>query len=221
MKYLYICCTFLSIILFTGCAAHQSYDTSQFRDRDINTDKIALDKDGLSLDQIKMISSTKPPKTFPVDIAIIVIIDGYLNSEIEHIFTYEIVSELKNYNKIKRITIIPKFLLPNQLGFNTIQELGVRSLSEYTLVLHINSSDIFNWTRILDSQYEAHSNIDYILVDSYTSAMLTSDKLFSKQIYNTNILEINERRKAQKQLFSEQGKLLANKVEALFSRARN
>lgn len=220
MKYLNICCTLMIITLFTGCAAHQSYDTSQFRDRDINTDKIALDKDGLSLDQIKMISSTKPPDTFPIDVAIIIIIDGYINSEIEHIFTYEIISELKNYNKIKRITIIPKFLLPGQLGFNSIQELGVRSLSEYTLVLHINSSDIFNWTRILDSQYEAHSSIDYILVDNFTSAMLTSDKLFSKQIYNTNILEINEKREAQKQLFSEQGKLLANNIEALFSQVR-
>ena len=208
-------------MLFTGCATHQSYDTSQFRDREISTEKIALDKDGLSLEQIKMISSTKPPNRFPVDIAIIVVTEGYLNSEIENTFTFEIVNELKSFKKIDRITIIPKFLLPNQVNFNTIQELGVRSLSEYTLVLHLNASDLFNWTQIIKSQFEAHSDVNYILVDSFTSAMLTSDKLFSKQVYNTNLFEINEKRKAQKQLFSEQGKLLSSKIKALFNRRIN
>ncbi len=211
----------LAISLFTGCVAHQPYNTSQFRNRNLNIDKITLNKDGLSSEQIKLISATKPPKKFPVDIAVILITDGYIESETKNTITYEIVNELKKYNKIKRITIIPDFLLPNKLGFNTIQELGVRSLSEYTLILHINSSDAFNWTKLINSQYEAHSDIDYILVDSYTSAMLTSDKLFSKQIYETSLFEINERRNAQKKLFIEQGKLLANKIKALFSSAIN
>lgn len=220
MNFIRIPYILLLISLFSGCAAHQSYNTSQFRDRSVNTEKIALNKDGLSLEQIKLISSTKPPKKFPVDIAVILVTDGYISSEVKNTITYNMVSELKKYNKIKRITIIPKFLLPNQLGFNTIQELGVRSLSEYTLVLHINSSDVFNWTKLINSQYEVHSDIDYILVDSYTSAMLTSDKLFSKQIYETNLFEIKERRKAQKQLFAEQGNLLANNIKSLFSSAQ-
>ena len=206
------------LILFSACATHRSYDTGQFREREIQYSQIALDKDGLSQKQIEVITSTKPPKSFPVDIAILILKNGYINPQIEDTFTYNVIHELNESKKIKRITLIPNFLVPKPISFNAIQELGVRSLSEYIIVFNIDSSELFRWTNILKDKYEITSSVNFIIVDSFTSAMLTSDKLFSTQEYYERLFELDEQRKAQKILFSEQSNLLAEKIEELFSK---
>ncbi|UCD86008.1 MAG: hypothetical protein JSU92_07390 [Deltaproteobacteria bacterium] len=207
----------LASILFYGCATHQLYDTAQFRHREVQYKEITLDKEGLTPEQIKAISSTKPPRLFPVDISIILIKDSYIDSEVENAFTYNIVKELSKSKKIKRITLIPDFLIPNPIGFNSIQELGVRSLSEYVLIFDLKGREIFNWTLIIETKFEIKSSINFILVDSYTTAILTSDKLYSTQEYKEKIFRLKERREAQEIIFSEQGKLLAEKIDELFS----
>ena len=100
----------LSVVILSlsyGCATHRAYDTSQFRERDIQYEKIALNKDGLTREQIKVISSTKPPKIFPVDISLIFLKNGYIDSTVEDIFARTIIKELSKSRQIKRVTVMP------------------------------------------------------------------------------------------------------------------
>jgi len=207
---------YIMAILMTGCASHRMYDTAQFRDREIQHKQVALHEGGLTAEQIKVISSTQPPDTFPVDVSVIIIKNGYIDTRLEEIFSYGLVQELKSSEKISRITLVPNFLIPDNLSFNTIQELGVRSLSEYVLVFYLDASEIFRWTAILSSKYEVSSSISFILVDSATSAMLTADRLYSTEQYKENLFEIGEQEKAQKAIFSEQSQLLGKKLDSLF-----
>ena len=73
------------------------------------------------------------------------------------------------------------------------------------------------WTTIVKDKYEISSSVNFIIVDSFTSAMLASDKLFSTQEYFENIFELDGKRKAQKVLFAEQSKLMANEIDVLFA----
>jgi len=212
-----IVCFLAVLTSLSACAVHRSYDTAQFREREVQYSKIALDKDGLSKEQIEIITSTKPPKSFPVDISVVILKNRYLDSGMEDVFTYNVVAELGKSEKIKRITLVPDFLIPNPLSFNAIQELGVRSLSEYVIVLNIDGSELFQWTNILKDKWEISSAVNYIIVDSFTSAMLTSNKLFRTEEYYKNLFELGERRKAQEILFSQQAKLLAANIEELFA----
>lgn len=218
MKMLNVTFILIITILFSACASHRSYETGQFRDREIEYSQIALDKDGLSQKQIEAITSTKPPESFPVDVAIIILKNGYIDPQIEDTFTYNVIRQLNKSEKIKRITLIPEFLVPTPINFNAIQELGVRSLSEYMIVFNVDSSELFKWTTIVKDKYEISSSVNFILVDSFTSAMLASDKLFSTQEYFENLFELDEKRKAQKVLFSEQSKLLADEIDILFTK---
>ena len=209
------------LFLSTGCATHRLYETSQFREKPIKYKEVTLNRDGLSKEQIEVISSTEPPNQFPVDISIMFIKSGYINQKVEDIFTYNLIKELKESSKIGRVILIPEFLVPQQIGFMTIQELGVRSLSEYVLVFYLGADEVFTWTTLYKSKYEINSTISFILVDSFTSAMLTSDKLFSAQEYEKSLLKPREQEEAQKQIFSEQAKLLGRKIDALFSDVSN
>ena len=217
MKMLNVTFILIITILLSACASHRSYETSQFREREIQYSQIALDKDGLSHEQIKVITSTKPPESYPFYIAIIILKNGYIDPQIEDTFTYNIVNELNKSKKIKRITIIPEYLVATPINFNAIQELGVRSLSEYIIVFNIDGSELFKWTTIIKGKYELTSSVDFIIVDSFTSAMLASDKLYSTQEYFENLFELDEKRKAQKVLFTEQSKLMANEIDVLFA----
>ena len=205
------------LILFFGCAAASMYDTAQFRERDVSFKTLALDEEGLTEEQIKAISSTKPPKEFPVDVAIMFVKEGYFSFDVEEVFASNLVEALKKSEKIDRITLIPDFLVPDRISFNTMQELGVRSLSEYIFVFYLNARDIFRSTKIIESQYQINSSVFFIVVDSYTSAMMTSDKLYSKETYVQRPFDRNERRWAQNRIFSLQGQLLGEKIDKLFS----
>ncbi len=205
----------LSFFLLVGCATHQSYDSASFRQRDIGNQDVALSKNGLSREQIDIISSTKPPVSYPIDVSIVVLSDRYISSRAQHIFTYELVQSLKRIDKIERVTLLPKFIIPQKVDFNALQELGVRSLSEYIIVFDLNSKEFFNWTKIFESEFEISSSISYIIVDSFTSAMMTADKLHSTQTYRESLFSSQGERKAQKIIFSEQARLLAQSIKEL------
>lgn len=209
---------FLGISLaIVGCASHHRYGTAEFRERGVDITKLALDEDGLTEKQIEVISSTKPPVEYPIDIAVIFLKNGYIGSKSEDIFAYEFTQRLKSSPKVDRITLIPDFLVPQRLSFNSMQELGIRSLSEYVVVFNLDSDELFKWTKIVESKFEINSSISYIIVDSYTSAMVTSDRLFSKQEYIGQLFKLEEREQAQKQLFQEQARILSENLDALFS----
>ncbi len=215
MKYLIVFIILLSIIIM-GCATHSSYDTAQFRNDEFVTGTITLQEGGLSKDQIDSITSTVPPTEFPIDVALIIMSDGYRRSDAEQIFISNVIENLKQSNIIDRIVPIPEFLLSGTISFTAIQELGIRTLCEYVIVFVLDSDKLFNWTMILKTEYEISSTIDFILVDSQTTAVLASDKLYSETIYGDNIFKSGEMEKAEEEIFGEQADVFSEKILNLF-----
>ncbi len=106
--------------------------------------------------------------------------------------------------------------MPEVISFNTIQEIGVRSLSEYVLVFYLDASEMFRWTALVRNRYEVNSSISFIIVDSGTTAILTADRIHSTQQCTEDLFELGEQEKAKKNIFSEQAHLLGKKLERLF-----
>lgn len=205
-------------MFLTSCTTHTAYETARFRHREYTTDRITLTEGGLTSAEIKSISATKPPSDFPVDLALIVIKDRFVKNETEQLFVSNVIKELKKSEKIDRITPIPRFLLPYQLNFAVIQELGIRTLSEYVIVMVIDGESFFKWTKIAESKFQITSTVDFILVDARTTAILASDRLFSTVYYQENLFKVGEKEKALKEVFGEQGELLGQKLAELFDR---
>lgn len=203
--------------LLVGCGGY-SLETAQMRDRDFNVSKITLTLNGLTQAEINSISQTKYPTEFPIDFSIVLMKDYYVDNSMEQIFLKNIVDSLKSTDKIDRIVPIPRFLVPNEISFPRIQELGIRSLSEYVAVFKIDTETFFKIENILDSKVEITSTIDFILVDSRTTAIVASDKLHSNIIYDAQIFKNTNKRKAQEEIFAEQGRSFSKIISGIFKK---
>lgn len=207
----------VATIFNIGCGTHQIYETSKFNNEGLVVSKVALSKGGLTNQQIKTIAATKPPSKFPLNLAVIFVVDSQVSNEVMNEISYEVISSLKKIDKIGRLTVIPNYIVPENLNFSAIQELGIRSLSEYVLVINLSGRNVFQWTAIVESKFELQSDIEYLFVDSFTTAMLTSDRLISKQVYTSNMFSVGEEKKARSQLFAEQGNLLEKNIDRLLN----
>jgi uncharacterized protein YceK len=207
----------VALVLVSGCATHSRYDSARLREREYTVDKIALTQGGLSESQIRQISSTVLPTTFPIDLSTILVNLDYIESETEQQLMSNVIREMQTSDKIDRVVPIPEFLLPDKINFAVIQELGIRTLTEYVVVFIIESETVFKWTKIIDTEYETSSEVDFFLVDPKTTAILASDKLYSTIRYKTKIFEREEKEKAMKELFTEQGKILGEILSDLFT----
>ena len=94
--------------------------------------------------------------------------------------------------------------------------MGIRTLTEYVLIFVIDTDSLFKWTKIVKTQYEITSFVDFVLVDPQTTAIMASDKMFSKITYEQNVFKIDEKNKAQEEIFTEQGKIVGAKLATLF-----
>ena len=204
------------VVLSAGCAKHRLYGGAELRNRTIEYKRVALQADGLTAEEIAIISSTQPPEAYPVDIAIIILKNGYIDRKLEDMFAYDLIQTLNESERIGRVTLIPDFLVPDNVTYGTIQELGVRSLSEYVLVFNLDAWEFLRWTVIATSKFEVNSSISFILVDSGTTALMTADQLHSTQVYHENLFKLGEQEKTQKTIFSEQAKLLGKQMDELF-----
>ncbi len=214
----------LALSFFMACASHQEYNTASFKYKSYrpSMQNIALNPNGLTPQQIKVIASTKAPHDFPLDISVIFLTDGYINSDLKDVLQFGIISQLKTNPKISRITIIPDFIIPNSISFSSIQELGIRSLSQLVIVFNMNSSDIFKEYVFMEGRkIKVTSRIDYMIVDSYTSAILTTERLYSEKIYNDEAFKAGEREKAVREIFREQAIILGHSINTLFENADN
>ncbi|MFZ1289693.1 MAG: hypothetical protein WAR79_06370 [Melioribacteraceae bacterium] len=219
MKYLKLSITlFIISFLLSNCASHSYLETAQFRDRDFNVDKISLTENGLSISEINSISSTKLPANFPVDVSIILMKDYYVDNTLEQIFLKNLVDSLKQSKKIERIVPVPRLLIPQTISFSKIQELGIRSLSEYVVVFDLDSETLFKIEELINSKIEITSTIDFILVDSKTTAIIASDRLNSSIVYDPQIFKNTNQKKAQEEIFSEQGKIFAQIIKNIFNK---
>jgi len=207
----------LVVVVFAGCATHRPYEISAFREEPVEFAAVTLHEGGLSAEQIDVIKATRPPHQFPVDVAVILIRRGRISTRAEEMFSHDLIQTLDASDRIGRVTLVPSFLVPETISFPSIQELGVRSLSEYVLVFYLDAAKFMESTCIESNRYELSSSISYILVDSGTSAMLTADRLHSLQEYTDHLFKSGEEKKALETLFSEQARLLGGQLDALFA----
>lgn len=205
------------VFVFFGCATESSYDTFQMRTNEYNVTSITLQDGGLTKDQIDAIINTKLTEKFPVCVSLIVMKNGYIAPDREKILITALIKELQLNDRIARITPIPAFLLPQSINFARIQELGIRTLSEYVLILYLDAATLFKWTAIVETELEIESIIDFLIVDSQTTAIIAADKLYSSIIYRESIFKKEEKAKAEQEIFTEQGEILGEKIRQLFN----
>jgi hypothetical protein len=205
------------MITIASCATHSGYETFQAREKEYDVSSIALQEGGLTSEQIESIKCTELAADFPIDISLILIKNGYIESDREKILIGQLIGELQKYEKIARVIPVPAFLIPQKIDFAKIQELGIRTMSEYVLILYVNAETLFKWTVILETEYEIESIVDFLLVDSQTTAIIATDKLYSSVLYRANIFKPGEKEKAEGEIFSEQAEILGRKMRGLFN----
>ena len=205
------------VLLFAGCATSDRMGSAEFRERDYTVGKVTLSPQGLTPSQIRTITSTTLPASYPIDFSLIVVKDHYVSPELEYLFTSSIVDEIQKSEKIARVVPIPKLIFPRELTFTAIQELGIRTLTGYVAIFVLDTDSAFKYTKILESEYNITSAVDFLLVDPQTTASMASDKIFSEIIYKENIFKTGEKEKAQKEIFTEQGKEVGELLVELFN----
>jgi hypothetical protein len=84
------------------------------------------------------------------------------------------------------------------------------------VVFNINSETFFHIEELINSKIKITSAIDFILVDSKTTAIVAADKLYSSLLYDTQVFKNTNKRKAQEEIFSEQGKAFSKIIAGLF-----
>ena len=168
----------VAIGVLCGCAGHQSYDTAQLREREFRAEGVTIDVEGLSPAQISSISATRPPASLPVDIALMLVKESRIPIEMEELLLLNVIANVQGTPAVQRVTPIPRLLRPVSFTWAAIQELGIRTLSEYVVILSVDSERLMKWTKILDTKFEITSRIDFMVVDSRTTAVVGTDRLF-------------------------------------------
>jgi hypothetical protein len=207
----------LLLFIFAGCTPRtSSMGSASVRDRDYEINEIMLSPRGLTPEQIRVISSTKLPKSYPVDISILVVKDRGIDTETEYLFLESMMDGIGKSDKIGRIVPIPKLIFPSQLNFTSIQELGIRTLTEYVAIFVLQSESTFRSTKLVESKYKYTSMADFMLVDPQTTAIMASDRIYSENIYEKNLFKTGEEEKAKKELFVSQGRAVGELLANLF-----
>lgn len=201
--------------LFLGCAT-QSYNTARFRDSDYTASNIAVSEGSLSQSQINAIMATDFPPAEDVSVSYFYtnIDDYYRNDDFDP--SFEVIESLKQVYRVSRIVPIPDALMGATLDIDTIQQIGIRTLSEYSLVLIGDSSKSFFSYKTPAGSYIYESELDFLLIDNRTTAIIATDKLFSEMEIETQLFSDENYEMARKAMYLEQAALLAEKLNALF-----
>ena len=129
-------CKFLPFLalFILSCTAPSSYDSFAQRESDFNITNFTVSERGLSQEQISSILSTKFPPDNEVSIAVI-FLQNFSTRNVNG-FPYYIMSQGRNIIGVEKFVPIPNIFIPINLTFDVIQDLGIRSLCEYTLIFY-------------------------------------------------------------------------------------
>jgi hypothetical protein len=211
------------IILFlSGCAAAPAaYDSFSYRESGFTETNIAISEKGLSREQIAGILSTKFPPKNTVSIAVIFLYgyryrnNTYITNNSE--LSYYIMNQGKKINNVEKFVPIPRIFIPQKLSFDIIQDLGIRSLCEYTLIFYNNSNRTMTFSQWIKGEFKFESDIEFSLIDNQTTAIIASDRLYSSVIKKTQLLSDKDIEEATDEIYTLQAELLAAKLNTLFS----
>ena len=202
-------------VMTVGCAT-RSFDTLDARSNDYDATNITVAGVGLTADQIKTILGTKFPKKDRVSVAFF-FMAGDRWSSLEDLKEH-LVRGLKAAAPVQRVVPVPPFIIPRTVTFEAVQQVGVRTLSEYSLLVLGNSRTSATWKKISEGKYTFHSDLDFMLIDNETTAIIAADKLISDIDVPIRIFSDKEYLKARELLFTEQEKAITAAVNKLFSR---
>jgi hypothetical protein len=208
----------LIVFLFlAGCAAAQkSFDSFSYRENSFTETNVTISEKGLSADQVKSILATGFPPQNTVSLAVVFLYRYYSYSANNNGLSYYIMSEGKNINGVEKFVPIPRIFIPVKLSFENIQELGIRSLCEYTLIFYNNSNRTMTFTQFLNGEFKFESDIEFSLIDNQTTAIIASDRLYSNIIKKRQSLSSRDIEEAEDEIYTLQAKLLTEKLNMLF-----
>jgi hypothetical protein len=106
--------------------------------------------------------------------------------------------------------------ISRNLTFDIIQDLGIRSLCEYTIIFYNNSNRSMTFSQWIKGEFKFESDIEFLLIDNQTSAIIASDRIYSSTIKKREFLSNNDIEEAEGEIYTLQAELLAKKLNALF-----
>jgi hypothetical protein len=206
----------LTLFLIGCAAAPSSYDSFSYRTNDFNETNIAISEKGLNRDIINSILATKFPPENKVSIAVIFLYRYNSYNGTNNGLSYYIMNEGKNVTKVEKFVPVPRIFIPQKITFDIIQELGIRSLCEYTLIFYNNSNKSMTFAQFLSGEFKFESDIEFSLIDNQTTAVIASDRLYSSIIKKRSFLSDKDIEEAEEEIYTLQSKLLTEKLSILF-----
>ncbi len=201
----------IAILLVAGCAT-TSLGTSQYRAASMDSSNIALSPNGLSKEQIDTILSTEFPPKKPISVSLFYMPSRYNDYDP----VPSIINKINGSEIIERVVPIPNILYPKTISFDAIQQIGIRSLSEYSLLLFGESQNVFFSYKSPAGDYMMTSTLEFMIIDNKTTAIISSDKLYSEFQIPVKLFTNKAEEEGKIKMYEEQSQILYDKLIALF-----
>ncbi len=201
--------------LVIGCAT-SDYGTFGYNSPIFKDGNVTVSDNGLTKEQITSILNTDFPGQPPISISIIPIPSKSYNYKSKDLLP-EMIKSLQEIEWINRIVPIPNDLIPVNLSFSVIQELGIRSLCKYSIIFIGDYYKYYTWKKIADGKYEIKSTVEFLLIDNQTTAIIAVDKLFTTMETEFNLFDSTYEEESRKKIFAEQSNILKSKLIDLFN----
>jgi hypothetical protein len=207
------------VLFFVGCStAPESYNSFSYRANDFNESSITISENGLGRDIINNILATEFPPENTVSIAVIFLYSYNSYNGNNNGLSYYIMNEGKNINDVEKFVPVPRIFIPQKLTFDSIQELGIRSLCEYTLLFYTRSNKSMTFSQFIHGEFKFESDIEFSLIDNQTTAIIASDRLYSSVIKKRQLLSDKDIEEAEDEIYTLQANLLSEKLNTLFNK---
>jgi len=203
---------FLLVVIpmfFISCASAPG----SFRTTEFDTSNLVVSDGGLSREMIDVFLSTQFPPENNISIALLSLFNANDNE-----FSYHVLNQENNVNKVERFVPIARIFIPRNITFSVIQELGIRSISEYTIILYNNTGRPMTFSQWGRGEYKFESNIEFSLIDNRTTAVIASDRLYSSTIKRVRSVSNADIIEARNELFTLQANLFIERLNILFNR---
>jgi hypothetical protein len=202
----------------SGCMSVSS-DTLRARSGPEQGEKLEIAGIGLSQEAVEKIWATKFPKKPVVSLSFIVFPSSYRGNPVEDDLKLALIRALDGLEFVDRVVPVPSFITPSPLSFEAIQQLGIRSLCEYSVVLRAEENKDFSYTLLSKNMYRFESKLEYLVVDNETTAIIAADILNSSEDVRIELFSDEAIRKAKESIYAEQEELIRAKMGLLFSKA--
>ena len=213
---IYILLPFLSLFILSCALAPPTYDSFTARESDFNITEVTVSERGLSQAQISIILSTRFPPDNEVSIAVIFLQNFNSRNGNVNGLPYYIMNQGRNIIGVEKFVPVPRVFIPRSLTFDGIQDLGIRSLCEYTLIFYNTTGRSITLSQLFRGEYRFESDIEFSLIDNQTTAIIASDRLYTSIIKRRDVWHGTDMEEAEYEVYTLQAQLLVEKLNELF-----